>query len=711
MAVSAARKRRSAESRSEVDDDDDILANVQRLRKKLSFITDMLKPDARAKRMFESSSADASVEQSMERVRASWERVTKTEHYQRVKSHVQQLMSYDWQLDYIRVRHPAVDTPGSQEWYAYQAAQEGMTEWKALGKFLGRQPSHGELKQYLLTNGSRLRGMLELWRTQRDQRNDLHSFRARGENLGEEFWNFVTHGFWDWLGNKILDGVDYIIDCNPAPEPWGPGGDPNPTLNPPNGRYCLPYINPETQVPDFSSISLSWLIPSCCKPPFQCPSEFNTVYGEVRFLWRYAAFAIPIDWSKGLSWFPSLLNQLTFEHGKPPSYGWYCFTISTASIIYALFWTIIVLVFIVAWIIPLTLCLWCCVSCCCINIFTLIRCMCFCFPSCRPKYTREPAYHKDYNTIRAAFGTIPGCGRCTPKFMRGEGSGGGANPLAGFSSLGGTSGGGGGGGSSSIALAALAGSGGGGGGKAGILAGLIGGAGGASAGLPNIGDMLDNGTLPVIAGPEYLFGMSTLVNGGGDDEPIAQGPLLPRQSLGAFRVYQQQQQQQQRHSAESLAQTSALLPVYQQHTSSWGDVESADTPNAVSVPPPLPPPPQPTTIFVPPVPPAYSTVARNESPSLPAVPNTPISSANGTRERRPAAAAPYSSSSPPSVEPPPASVTTNVSSTAARSSSSSVFAGAVPLLPDMEASSLLAQAAAIIRHQQQQPQQHSGKTE
>lgn len=228
-------------------------------------------------------------------------------------------------------------------------------------------------------------------------------------------------------------------------------------------RFCVPYINPDVQAPDLSAISLSFLIPSCCKPPFRCPSEFDTIYGETRFLVRYLNYAAELDWNAYIGWFPFfgplIADQLLFPHGKPPSYGWYCFAISTASIVEALFWSLLLLVCVIAWILPLTLMLWCCTSWCCISFFTLIRCCCFCIPTCRPKYAREPQYRKDINSLRAALGTIPGFGGCTPKFMK-NGAGGGG-------------GGGGGGGFSSML---------------------------------NIGEMIDNGTLPVVAGPAYLFG-------------------------------------------------------------------------------------------------------------------------------------------------------------------------------------------------------------
>lgn len=388
----------------------------------------------------------------IEKLRRSFQQVSETPKFQKLaeswKRFTEDTLN---RVDVIRVRHPRVDIPNTPEWHAFRIHEEAKAEWNRLGRFLSRGPTAVQIRDYLRTNGTKLRNFMEVHRVSREQARGGHSFdgyetfpsssnggrfsRALG---GKDFWNFFTNDIWQWVGDRVYNAVVFYTECNPLPTPYGPGGDPNPNFNSPHGRWCLPYVNPDMQL-DISMISIDVIFPSCCKPPHHCVG-YSSPLNEVRYIARVFTNQWSIDWHKYIGWVPfagtPLSNWLTFPTNKPPSDGWYCFSVNFGYLLVLAFWTIIAFILVLGCLPLETICYWCisktlCVTCLCTMRLLLSPC-----GLCRPRYHKIPRYQKDLILLQEVLPFIPGLGTLGVVLR--------ASAIAGSS--GGTSGGAGGGG-------------------------------------------------------------------------------------------------------------------------------------------------------------------------------------------------------------------------------------------------------------------------
>jgi len=364
---------------------------------------------------------------SEERVRAirhTWDKLKKQPAVASIAERLTRLGTEDWALHRIRVRYPAVDIEGTPEHSAYKQAVRFNDHWDDLGRFLSRQPSAEEIGHYLSTEGSGLVEMLKMSvegarMQRRHMRREMlnpgkHGLRG---NPGADFWQWITVGLWETLGEAILNVVNFFIECNPLPQPVGPGGDPNTQVDP--VRYCLPYWNPDARLPvDDIRIPFDLLFPSCCPPGFDCPSEYKNIYGQLRFLMRFITLKIPLWWG-WLTWVPVFgpwWDSFTqFPGGNIPDYAFYCFFTCISEPVMAITIGIFVAVTVIAWFIPIILVLWLLVTWCCILSFACCRTVCLPCKVCTPRSPKNLMFTRDSRFVRGAVSTVPGLGWLEPK--------------------------------------------------------------------------------------------------------------------------------------------------------------------------------------------------------------------------------------------------------------------------------------------------------
>jgi hypothetical protein len=369
-------------------------------------------------------------EESVIAIRRTWDKLLKKPEVASIADRLHRLSTEDWSLHWIRARYPSVDIEGTPEHHAYRQASRFNDLWDDFGRFLSRQPSAEDIGHYFRKDsGAELHSMLKM-SVDGAKMQRLHVRRkmmsghfhngARGDP-GADFWHFITVGLWETIGEAILNAVNFFLECNPLPQPVGPGGDPNTQVDP--VRYCLPYWNPDARLPvDDIRIPFDLLFPSCCPPGFDCPSEYKNIFGQLRFLMRFITKEIPLWWGF-LTWIPLFgpfwADLTEFPGGNIPDYAFYCFFTCISEPVLAIGWAVFIAVTVVAWFIPIILVLWLFVTCCCIISFGCCRTVCMPCKICTPRSPKKLAFTRDSRVVRAAISTVPGFGWAEPKGGRG----------------------------------------------------------------------------------------------------------------------------------------------------------------------------------------------------------------------------------------------------------------------------------------------------
>lgn len=389
----------------------------------LGFESGSTAPEAMKERTRRFTERHGDMSAHVSKIKKSWDDVKKQPKMKSILEDLSTLSKMDFSMHWIQARYPEVAMEGTAAHHAYREVERFNDAWDSFGKFVSKGPEMHEIGHYLHRGeGTELVSMLkqsvEGAKLRRIQgRNSMLSRGLQRRGAAGDFWDFLTVGLWETIGDLILNAVNFFAECNPLPEPEGPGGDPNSDVSP--ERHCLPYWDPKLRLPvDDIRIPFDLLFPTCCPAGFDCPSEYKQVWGQLRFLMRFTTLELNIWWG-WLTWIPLFgpwwKSFTEFPGGKVPDFGFYCFFTCLSEVVLGISVGVFIIVTLVVWIIVLILIIWALVTCGCACAFCCCR---LCFIPCgflTPRSKKNLTIKRDFNAFRAIASTVPCCGCLAPK--------------------------------------------------------------------------------------------------------------------------------------------------------------------------------------------------------------------------------------------------------------------------------------------------------